>query len=724
MLKNKQILIILIFVVTIFFPHITFAKSEIGNTCLQTSTNDDCEFGANLDCESSSIPPGKTLCTCWSDDDCLSTYGGATDGGNWSCVNDIPSLSYNLHYCKSSKGLKKFAIEPGLNPYYCLGFNSNTNQTECASVPTDLVCDSSINKDYLPSQFHHFTPKASKVSLPTCQKNKTLIDGGKYCKIYDECYSDKLDDCSKSQGQLYASYSECTKAYTPSSCDNTKPCGNNLYCINKQCYKQESLFETGQSCKNDGECNISGTYGACITAFSKTPVGGGTGAIEQCFTLTNIKNAQTMACGDGKICTKSDKTCKVENDCTSFGGTGICKDGFCWFDEISMKKYKEGPSLFGIQADLQIRKPILEINIPQLNFSDVKNQVDDEGYLHLPYIGEYITTIYKISMVIVSIIGIIMIIVVGAKITVLGGEERINGFKKIGQISIGLFIAWGSYAILYNINPDLVNFDVLKIKYIETEQIPDYLTHGETDAAVVPGKSGKKHGELSGQKWTIPGTNIVVELSKEDVCALEKLGKTQTDLAANITTVKFLGSSIKVNKFIAKDLQERFKALEASTDPAVVAWIVHLKDTSQHKSNAVNASGAWMANGHGSDVAFIKRFGGEVGISVGKGGLANTALANYIKLKISEKSGGQAGAYEDKNKVTRKMSPSSLWIAHSHSIGTGFDIDYPHNQTFDKRIPGASIPDEAGNIIEATGKFVWLRKADPAHIEYAPSLCD
>jgi len=42
-----------------------------------------------------------------------------------------------------------------------------------------------------------------------------------------------------------------------------------------------------------------------------------------------------------------------------------------------------------------------------------------------------------------------------------------SGYKRIGQIAIGLVILWGSYAIMYNINPELVNFKALKVKYIE-----------------------------------------------------------------------------------------------------------------------------------------------------------------------------------------------------------------------------------------------------------------
>src|SRR3989339_38957 len=158
----------------------------------------------------------------------------------------------------------------------------------------------------------------------------------------------------------------------------------------------------------------------------------------------------------------------------------------------------EPPETTDIVKEFKISKPILEVNLPDLNFSEVSNNLyvaeDGTSYLYLPYIGEYISAIYKIGMVAISIIGVIMIVVVGVKITVMGGEERIAGFKKIGQVVIGLFIAWGSYGILYNINPDLINFKALKIEYIEQENLAPYnsLTEQDyADAAIGEGSPNK-----------------------------------------------------------------------------------------------------------------------------------------------------------------------------------------------------------------------------------------
>ena len=142
------------------------------------------------------------------------------------------------------------------------------------------------------------------------------------------------------------------------------------------------------------------------------------------------------------------------------------------------------PDVTTIQGDLQIKKPIIKVNIPKLNFSDAAQNVDEKGYLHLPWIGEYLTAIYQFAMAIASILAVIVIIIQGVRVIIsAGGEEKNAAYKRIFQAFIGLLICWGSYAILYNINPDLVQFKALKIKYIEPDNLasPDY--DGSVDLA-------------------------------------------------------------------------------------------------------------------------------------------------------------------------------------------------------------------------------------------------
>lgn len=305
--------------------------------------------------------------------------------------------------------------------------------------------------------------------------------------------------------------------------------------------------------------------GVCGIAPKPVPISGST--VDQ------------ISCGINK-CTKTDKSCTNDSDCTGLSGVGLCKNNFCYLDDVGLKKYNESPSILGIQADLQIRKPILEINIPQLKFSDVKNQIDDQGFLHLPYIGEYMSAAYKVAMVIVSIIGVIMIIVVGVKITVMGGEERVNGFKRIGQISIGLFIAWGSYAILYNINPDLVNFKSLKVKYIEPQILPDYPEGPENEgqyASQTPYTGQYDANGLDKFKQVFPFTKCLMGTMDLHVGVVPPL-----------TSITFLGRNVKINPKAVQAFKQVEKEILASPEPEMKDYVRFLQDKnapSLHPSN-------------------------------------------------------------------------------------------------------------------------------------------
>ena len=211
------------------------------------------------------------------------------------------------------------------------------------------------------------------------------------------------------------------------------------------------------------------------------------------------------------------------------------------------------PEVTDIVKDLKITKPILEISIPKLKFTDVKNTLytaeDGTSYIYIPYIGEYMTTVYQVGMVAANIIAVIMIIVVGVKITTLGGEQRVAGFKRIGQIVIGLFIAWGSYAILYTINPDLVNFKSLKVQYVQTQPITETAEDGgeETDAA-------KIELDKTVKKGTVP-CDFPVENGLEKIPSIPGIrfaGKKDKDylLPSVIPGLKKLGEIASKNGYV------------------------------------------------------------------------------------------------------------------------------------------------------------------------------
>ncbi|TAN33594.1 hypothetical protein EPN28_02165 [Patescibacteria group bacterium] len=127
----------------------------------------------------------------------------------------------------------------------------------------------------------------------------------------------------------------------------------------------------------------------------------------------------------------------------------------------------------------ELRPPATAIRIPGLSFSEINKNITEDAagnkYLNIPWIGEMLTAVYKFAITIVSIVAVIMIIIQGARVvTSGGGEAKMDAYKKIIQAIIGLAIAWGSYAILYNINPDLVTFKALKVRYIQPIPMPEF----------------------------------------------------------------------------------------------------------------------------------------------------------------------------------------------------------------------------------------------------------
>lgn len=115
---------------------------------------------------------------------------------------------------------------------------------------------------------------------------------------------------------------------------------------------------------------------------------------------------------------------------------------------------------------VQIRKPILNILIPDLIFSDVRTSTDENGDIVIPWIGEYVAAVYRFLVNIASILAVVLIIREGALIILSGGgEEKVQGYKNIARILTGLVLAWSSYVLLYNVNASLVSFGPLHIKY-------------------------------------------------------------------------------------------------------------------------------------------------------------------------------------------------------------------------------------------------------------------
>ncbi len=162
------------------------------------------------------------------------------------------------------------------------------------------------------------------------------------------------------------------------------------------------------------------------------------------------------------------------------------------------------PSVLWWEVDLKGKRPTLEINIPGLNLSRVVSNSDETGtFYYIPWIPELIGTLYKFGIAIVSIVAVITIILQGVRITTSGGGEQKNeAYQKIGHAVIGLLIAWGSFAILYNINPATTEFNALKVKIVERQELevsPSY--EEEVDVSDAPGTGNVPYFGQYDSRW-------------------------------------------------------------------------------------------------------------------------------------------------------------------------------------------------------------------------------
>lgn len=206
-------------------------------------------------------------------------------------------------------------------------------------------------------------------------------------------------------------------------------------------------------------------------------------------------------CENGDDCVFVDRKCNVAEDCTGYStqeGGQACLNNHCYLDTVGKENFDKGGTVgfTDMKVDLRVKEPKLMIGIPGLVFSKLSSstvtQENGKTYLNIPYVGEYIAAAYKVGLVVISIIAVVMIIVTGIKIIVSGGEAKVEGFKRIGQIAVGLFIGWGSFTILSIVNPTLVNFQALKVEYFEEIPQTESLTASDlADAAAGEGSPGQ-----------------------------------------------------------------------------------------------------------------------------------------------------------------------------------------------------------------------------------------
>lgn len=122
-------------------------------------------------------------------------------------------------------------------------------------------------------------------------------------------------------------------------------------------------------------------------------------------------------------------------------------------------------------GQILINTPEPEISIPFVTLSPAFVE-PASGELIAPWIGEYAAGVYKFLLSIVGVLAGVFLLIGGFTYLTAGGSaERVSSAKnKIVNALTGLILAFGSYVILFTINPDLVTFEALRLKAIKTDK--------------------------------------------------------------------------------------------------------------------------------------------------------------------------------------------------------------------------------------------------------------
>jgi len=127
--------------------------------------------------------------------------------------------------------------------------------------------------------------------------------------------------------------------------------------------------------------------------------------------------------------------------------------------------------------------PRLEIPVPGLELTPI---IRDNANITIPWLSQYIGGVYTFLISIVGLVAAVAMIVGGFQyVTSAGDKSKIGAAKtRISNALIGMVLAFGSYAILFAINPNLVNFDGLKVVAVKTENANESLGTTLVDTAL------------------------------------------------------------------------------------------------------------------------------------------------------------------------------------------------------------------------------------------------
>ncbi len=140
----------------------------------------------------------------------------------------------------------------------------------------------------------------------------------------------------------------------------------------------------------------------------------------------------------------------------------------------------------GGAAAVRLSPSIPQLSVPIPGVTITAPTQNDDGTISVPYLAQYISGVYGYLLGISTIVAIIMVVYGGFLYLLAStGIQVASGKTIIQDALIGLVVLYGSYFILWNVNPDLVNLRPIVLRTIQSVALLE--AAGEGAAADVTG---------------------------------------------------------------------------------------------------------------------------------------------------------------------------------------------------------------------------------------------
>ena len=246
-------------------------------------------------------------------------------------------------------------------------------------------------------------------------------------------------------------------------------------------------------------------------------------------------DCQSGKCQDSNLDQDNDNfcTCQNENDCKITYGkapteTWVCKDGIDMTKKLNYCQNGAEPPMYPLTsaeiidaadgkdtpAMVTLTKPNIVVDIPGMEpFTDIT--VNPGESAAVPYLAQYIISIYRYGIIFGSIIAVVMLMIGGILFLTSGGipANASKGKELIFGSIIGIVLLICSNLILKIINPNLTKLDPITLEsikeaYVSPYELVDYAdteptttsTEPTTGATPAPGKPGQAPGALTKSK--------------------------------------------------------------------------------------------------------------------------------------------------------------------------------------------------------------------------------